>query len=141
VLQQDYLEHILSSIATPFGIFRSGRDRHPDFPRISDPFWLQFILKAPDYAQSAPEAPAEWRGRKWRVSVHSTEREVVGTAFAALMMALEHEAREGFKYHGAAIFGPHIPLGSLMEGAMSPPDSRDAPTQFHIVATVAPPKW
>lgn len=40
--------------------------------------------------------PAEWTGRKWFLSFHMTETEVVSTAFKALMAAQEHEMREWF---------------------------------------------
>ena len=65
-----------------------------------------------------------YRGRKWRVSTHSTKREVVGTAFAAILAAMEHEMREAFTYQGAAIFGPHIPLANLEMASQAAPDAR-----------------
>jgi hypothetical protein len=58
-----------------------------------------------------------WRGRKWMISTHMTEGEVVQTALAACLMAEEHEAREAFRYKGRALFGPHIDVNRLMEVA------------------------
>jgi hypothetical protein len=162
---------LVGKIDTPLGTFRIGEDR-PDMagwwpiprwnmvrdeppPVPKGPFWLQFVMKAPDYTQKVacgctrvhpqmcplgedrlnagmycaakapPKAdPAEWRGRKWRISRYSTEREVVGTAFAAVMAAIEHEHRESFKYQGAAVFGPHIPLPALQAASYLEPDGR-----------------
>lgn len=55
------------------------------------------------------------RGRKWYVSWHATSSEIVQTALLAVLTALEHEAREDFKYDGHAIFGPHFDVGALRE--------------------------
>lgn len=55
-----------------------------------------------------------WGGRKWRLSEHMTKSEVVQTAFLAVKTAEEHETRESFKYHGVAIFGPHLNADDLV---------------------------
>lgn len=57
----------------------------------------------------------ELRGRKWRLSEHMTKSELVQTALMAVLAAEEHEAREAFKYRGAAIFGPHFDVDALHE--------------------------
>lgn len=122
---------LVGRIQTPFGSFRTGddsgffsKDTECRLEKRVGPYWLQFVMKAPDYTE-LPEDPKEWRGRKWRVSAHSTEREVVGTAFAAVLAALEHEARESFKWCGITVFGPHIPLVALADGAEKyTPDAR-----------------
>ena len=74
-------------------------------------------------------APLAWNGRKWMLSRHMTVSEVVQTAFKAVMTALEHEARENFKYRGAAIFGPHFNVERLVALANDPDafDERTAP--------------
>ena len=114
MLTLDILNEILSRVVTPCGEYRAGDD--------GGALWLQITLATDD---STGESDCrEWRGRKWRVSRHSTEREVVGTAFAALLMALEHEARESFRYRGAVVFGPHIPLAALQGASLAEPDSR-----------------
>lgn len=46
-------------------------------------------------------------GRKWYISRHATASEVIQTVLAALLAAVEHEAREAFLYRGRAIFAPH----------------------------------
>lgn len=58
---------------------------------------------------------AEWKGRKWLLSPHMTDSEVIQTAFKAVMTAEEHETREAFKYLGQAIFGPHYDVNQLAE--------------------------
>jgi hypothetical protein len=57
----------------------------------------------------------EWEGRKWFLSSETSRSEIVQTAFKAVITALEHEARETFRYKGAAIFGPHFDCDLLVE--------------------------
>lgn len=52
--------------------------------------------------------------RKWYLSPHMTESELVQTAFAAALAAEEHECREFFQYQGKRPFQPHISIHSLM---------------------------
>lgn len=61
-----------------------------------------------------------WKSRKWPLSKHMTRSEVVQTALAATLMAIEHEARESFKYRGSAIFGPHFDVEALLTLAQDP---------------------
>ena len=56
-----------------------------------------------------------WTGRKWPVSQHMTESELVQTALKAVLTAEEHEAREHFTYCGRAIFGPHLDVHALID--------------------------
>lgn len=55
-----------------------------------------------------------WTGRKWRLSPHMTDGEVVQTAFLALLTALEHEAREQFTFQGVSVFDPHFDIHKLV---------------------------
>ena len=65
------------------------------------------------------ETPREqsWGGRKWYVSEHAIEAEVVQTCLKAVLTAIEHEAREQFMFRGVALFHPHISLDALMTAA------------------------
>lgn len=54
------------------------------------------------------------KGRKFYISRHATKQEVVLTAWLAVRLAIEHEAREQFLYKGRAILGPHIDLDALV---------------------------
>lgn len=52
-------------------------------------------------------------GRKWLLSEHMTESEVVLTALKAVLTAEEHEARENFRYNGKQIVNPHPSIAAL----------------------------
>ena len=54
-----------------------------------------------------------WHGRKWFLSYHMTDSEVVQTCWAAAKMAMEHELRETFKWDGQPIFRPHFDIRAL----------------------------
>jgi len=54
-------------------------------------------------------------GRKWDISAHMTESEIVFTVWKAVLTFLEHEARENFTYKGKKIFDPHISVNALLE--------------------------
>lgn len=71
--------------------------------------WLQIVDTAlpPEYAY----------GRKWRLSQHMTESEIVGTAFAAYKAWLEHEMMESFTYYDVAVFNPHVSIQARIEMA------------------------
>jgi hypothetical protein len=59
----------------------------------------------------------KWHGRKWMLSAHMTDGEVVQTVMAAVLAWYEHEAREAFKFRGKQIFSPHLSLQALCERA------------------------
>lgn len=59
--------------------------------------------------------PYHWHGRKWFLSPHMTDSEIVQTAWAAAKMAMEHELRETFKWEGECIFRPHFDIRALHE--------------------------
>lgn len=56
-----------------------------------------------------------WKGRKWFLSEHMTDGEIVQTALMACLAASEHEIREQFKYRGVSIFDPHYDIERLVE--------------------------
>lgn len=56
-----------------------------------------------------------WRGRKWYLSKHMTNDEVIKTAFVAFEAAVKHEVLEGFKVKGKALFNPHVSFEALLE--------------------------
>lgn len=55
--------------------------------------------------------------RKWFLSPHMTDGELVQTAFSAALQAEEHECREFFKYGGHVIMNPHLSLEALTSRA------------------------
>ena len=54
-------------------------------------------------------------GRKWLLSRHMTETEVVQTAFLAVKTWGEHETRENFRYRGDCVFSPHIDVNAVAD--------------------------
>lgn len=57
----------------------------------------------------------EWKGRKWYLSDHMTEDEVIKTGYAAFEAAVKHEVMEGYKVNGVILFNPHINYRELLE--------------------------
>lgn len=55
--------------------------------------------------------------RKWFISPHSCESEIVKTAFKCCATSVEHRLRESFQWKGARIFGPHIDVYALHDAA------------------------
>ena len=51
-----------------------------------------------------------WKGRKWYLSEHMTDDEIIKTCYAAFKACVEHEIMEGFKVDGKMLFNPHIKL-------------------------------
>lgn len=83
-----------------------------------DRHYLQVVFDAPDAwrtmgAMQTGEYTQYQRGRKWWLSPHMTRSELVQTALMAVLAAVEHEAREDFRYKGVAIFGPHLDVEAL----------------------------
>lgn len=54
-------------------------------------------------------------GRKWYLSPHATEGEVIQTALLAVLTATEHEVREAFTVNGVAIYAPHFDPMALVK--------------------------
>lgn len=52
--------------------------------------------------------------RKWLLSPMMTDSEIVQTAFKCAMTSFEHRCREGFRYKGRRIFGPHFDVEDLV---------------------------
>ena len=76
--------------------------------------FIQVQFVAPDVQTGLQQS---WKGRKWYVSEHAIEAEVVQTCLKAVLTAIEHEAREQFMFRGVALFHPHISLDALMTAA------------------------
>lgn len=99
-------EEVLSRVSLPHGwVLLVRKDGNRDYLQIED--------RAA--ACNVTGAPLPWRGRKWFLSPHMTDGEIVQTAFAATMAAVEHETRETFTYRGHAIFDPHYDIERLVE--------------------------
>ena len=57
----------------------------------------------------------EFSTRKWLLSPHMTDSEIVQTVFKCCITSAEHEAREGFQYKGYSVFGPHYDVEALVD--------------------------
>lgn len=75
-------------------------------------FYLQ--VGAEDGTCNVTGKPVRWSGRKWLLSEHMTDGEIIQTALKAVLAAHEHEAREQFLFKGQAIFDPHYDLVKLV---------------------------
>lgn len=57
----------------------------------------------------------EQHARKWYISSHADESEIVRTALAACLRSAEHRVREHFTYKGVRVFDPHVSIDALAE--------------------------
>lgn len=73
-----------------------------------DGFLLQPQFLAWDHTNPKATEPVWQKCRKWYVSSHSCEAEVVRTVYKAIEAAELHELQEHFKFDGQSIFGPHV---------------------------------
>ena len=78
--------------------------------------YLQVLFKDKDRITGVEEIQ---RCRKWQLSYHMVNSEVVRTAYKAVEAAMLHEVQEAFKYRGARIFNPHVDLDALAESMRS----------------------
>ena len=85
-----------------------------DFNKV----YLQWSFSSQDYTVE-DRCIKPWTSRKWYLSEHMTESEIVQTALAAAIMAEEHETREAFTYMGKHIFNPHISLAAMLQACES----------------------
>lgn len=93
------------------------------FEGQSKAIYIQHYYERPD----ALTGETGWGyGRKWHVSPHATESEIVLTCLKAAITDAEHEVREGFRYKGVAVFQPHVDVNALAEAARHS-DARPAP--------------
>ena len=58
--------------------------------------------------------PEKQRTRKWFISEHATESEIVQTALKCILTSAEHSVRENFSYCGMPVFGPHINVQKVL---------------------------
>lgn len=72
---------------------------------------LQGMYPEPDTYTGIPQIQYT---RKWLLSPHMSDSEIVQTAFKLVHTSYEHRVREAFKYRGARIFGPHFDVEDLV---------------------------
>jgi hypothetical protein len=101
----DHFQDVLYRVAYKGWQFRVGGE--------PGRLWLQVAFSAPDNDTDDRAWLTQQHGRKWLLSEHMTDSEVVQTAFKAVLAAEEHEARETFLVDGVAVLGPHFDLFKL----------------------------
>jgi hypothetical protein len=77
--------------------------------------YLQIKFMATDNMNPEDDTLYEQACRKWMLSYHMTDEEVVTTAWKAVEAAVLHEAREQFKWKGEPIYRPHIDPQALWD--------------------------
>lgn len=78
--------------------------------------WSSWFISVGDPNGKCNETgkPMPWWGRKFYISPHMTDGEIVQTIFLACKIAMEHELREQFKYKGVSVFDPHYDIEELV---------------------------
>jgi hypothetical protein len=75
--------------------------------------FIQVVYRANDNKTGADEQ--EWKGRKYYLSEHMTQDEIVKTCYVAFEAAVKHEVMEGFKVDGIVLFNPHVNFEELLK--------------------------
>lgn len=79
-------------------------------------FFVQIEYEEPDIRTGEMELQ---RGRKWYVSAHATDSEIIQTCLTAALASAEHQVREHFGYLAPGtdkpklIYGPHFAADAL----------------------------
>jgi len=69
--------------------------------------------------------------RKWMLSFHMCDEEILSTGLKAVLAAVEHEAREQFKWKGQPIYRPHYSADALYElSASNAVEKRDEAPRY-----------
>lgn len=55
-----------------------------------------------------------WHGRKFYLSEHMTDDEIIKTIYLAYEQVIKHEAMEGFKVDDKILFNPHTNFEALL---------------------------
>lgn len=55
-----------------------------------------------------------WKSRKWYLSEHMTDDEIIKTCYAMFELAVKHELLECFKVDGKSLFNPHLDFEELL---------------------------
>lgn len=104
----DLLVNIRAELFGTVFMYRVQRDvQQPIVGRV----FIQITYKAPCGKTNKTE---EWRSRKWYLSEHMTDDEIIKTAYLAFEIAVKHEILEGFKVNGKSLFNPHVNYTDLL---------------------------
>jgi hypothetical protein len=75
------------------------------------------VIHEPEGKCNVTGEPLSWNSRKWMLSHHMTDTEIVNTAWLAVKQAVMHELGENFLYHGIPVFNPHMGVDARMQAA------------------------
>lgn len=115
---------VVNKVNLPGHTFRVGHLTDPQGKHV-DVWFIQDTYVRPD---ALTQEEGTGFGRKWHVSPHATDSEIILTCLKAAITNAEHEVREAFEYEGRRIFQPHIDVDALWE-ACEQSDARTPPAQ------------
>lgn len=75
--------------------------------------YIQTVYYAEDTKGKSDEFLNRFKGRKWYLSPHMTDDEIVKTCFLAFEITVRHEILEGFRVDKQLLFNPHTPFDIL----------------------------
>jgi hypothetical protein len=78
------------------------------------PIYIQVEGDVVDVDGPDAEIQTTVRGRKWLLSRHMTDGEIVQTVYLAVKQFNEHELMESFLFEGERVFDPHTRLSDLV---------------------------
>lgn len=84
-----------------------------DFEVVREADRAQVRVRCPAGVCTQTGVAMPWNGRWWRLSPHMTDSEIVATCFKAVLTALEHEARESFRFKGQPVYDSHLSVHQL----------------------------
>ncbi len=109
-----YVKSILSSISCQVFdknlILNCSRDIKNDQARL----FIQVTYVGIDNERRTFK-PRTFKSRKWYLSDHMTEDEIVKTAYLAYEICVRHEVLEGFRINGKPLFNPHADYRELLK--------------------------
>lgn len=73
--------------------------------------YIQLAFSSPD---ALTGNMTEWKSRKYYLSEHMLEDEIVKTCFMAAKQCVEHEVMEGFQFDNKVVFNPHVNFRALL---------------------------
>jgi hypothetical protein len=97
----------MKCLGTKFHLRVEKDNKRPDDGRI----FIQIVYNATCTKSGEPK---KFHGRKFYLSDHMTQDEVVKTAYLAFKLAVEHEVMEGFSVGGKVLFNPHVDFTELL---------------------------
>jgi len=105
------MKAVVAAIEFPEYTFRIGNKAEKNCAPV---YFLQACYMEPDIVTGEL---TEQRTRKWLLSEHAVESEIVQTALKLMLTSMEHRTREHFKYKGERVFSPHFDINFFVQAA------------------------